>query len=264
MSEYHGHAQTDKFRESFKVSPENMPSRNPPPHILPERLRAKKKRRIKAFRVTEDFAYDMIRGYQLDADAFKICRIRPGLIPLDAKLVWIDFDHTKHCVYACIEHESYPEYQPGTTCDEIPIEVEEIEVRKSAQDDAFRPPNAQDVEQMMRDAVAKSALDEVERLKEESAQLLFRLRQIREEAGAAGDAEQKLCVISTVARCGEIGYIGKGDKPSTLDKVHEFSNKAHEIGFQKLPPLMSSKWEDELRLQLGAIALIERQRARRK
>lgn len=99
--------------------------RGSPPHPVVKPLR-----RLKAFRLPENYVYDALRGYQGDADKFSIFRIRLGTIPLDAKLVFIKFDHTKHDAYICIEHPSFPEYRPGALCEEIKIELEVIEVAR--------------------------------------------------------------------------------------------------------------------------------------
>jgi hypothetical protein len=89
------------------------------------------KRRLRAFRMPENYVYDALRGYQGSEDRFNIFRVKLGTIPLDARLVWITFDHTKHCAYVCVEHPSFPEYTPGTICEEIPIVLEEFEVLKT-------------------------------------------------------------------------------------------------------------------------------------
>lgn len=107
-----------------------MPAVNPPPSRLPFGSREGTKRHLKALRMPENYVYDAIRGYQGNEGVFNIFRVRPGLIPLDAKLVWITFDHTKHCAYVCIEHPSFPEYVPGKFCEEIPIELEELGVQR--------------------------------------------------------------------------------------------------------------------------------------
>jgi hypothetical protein len=94
-----------------------------PPHPVAQPLR-----RCKAFAVPQSYVYDAIRGYQLNDPQFSIYRIKPGLIPLDAKMIFIDFNPRKHEFYFVLEHESFDEYQQGTPCPEIPIEIEAVPV----------------------------------------------------------------------------------------------------------------------------------------
>lgn len=96
---------------------------NPKPKLL-------KKRRIVAFRVPETYVFDAVRGYQGADKVYNAFRIKVGTIPKDAKLVWVKFDHTKHDAYFCIEHPSFPEYTPGTFCQELPIDLEEYPVQR--------------------------------------------------------------------------------------------------------------------------------------
>ena len=191
---YSGHSQTNKLIESFKVPPEFMPRLNPPSGLYPDRLRATPKRRLMAFRVPEDYAYDAIRGYQGDAETFNCFRIRLGLIPSDAKLVWMVFEHPKHNCYVIVEHPSFPEYTPGTDCPLIKIELEEFGVSKN---------------------------------------------------GTMGTRD-----ISD-----------NGSQPQRLVRAERRSDLA---GSSPAVPTKPQKWEEELRLQMGAIELLQRVRARAK
>lgn len=97
-----------------------------PPHAVAQPLR-----RLKAFAVPENYVYDAVRGYQLNEKEFCIYRIVPGQIPMDAELVWIDFNPRKHEAYFVLEHPTFSEYTPGTTCEEIePLMMETIPVKR--------------------------------------------------------------------------------------------------------------------------------------
>ena len=101
-------------------------------HVLPPRtIQSPAKKRLKAFRVPMTYAVDAIIGYQGSADQFSIYRIKPGTIPEGFTVSFVTFDHTKQSAYIVLEHPSFPEYEPGTLCEEIePIELEEIPVEQ--------------------------------------------------------------------------------------------------------------------------------------
>ncbi len=92
----------------------------------------KNRARIRAFRVPMDYVFDVVRGYQGDADTFKIYGMAGENLPEGVKL-WNQGAWVEHVrgggLYFIVEHESFPEHELGSgIIPEIPFVIGEREV----------------------------------------------------------------------------------------------------------------------------------------
>jgi hypothetical protein len=99
-------------------------------------------RRVKAFKVPNQYIADAIVGYQGKEDKFEMIRVQPHQLPEGFSIVRMYEAPNIEGVYVVIEHPSFPEHVPGTDIPLLELILEGITVERVKEQPSLDPPRS--------------------------------------------------------------------------------------------------------------------------